>query len=109
MAIEFTVQIKGANWLIKKLTPRKFKKLHDVICPALTIPIDREIHLNSELYTPYYIRHELFHAYVAECNTESMTDMTLDDMEELSASLVAEFCFDIAKLADEIFSKFKSK
>lgn len=109
MSTEFTIQIKGANWLIKKLTPRKFKKLHDDTCPALTIPIKREIHLNSELYNPYYIRHELFHAYIAECNTESMTDLTLDDMEELSASIVAEFCFDIIKLADEIYLKFKAE
>jgi hypothetical protein len=106
---EVKVLIKGATWTVKKLSLRKFNSLHqDKDCPALTIPIDREIHLNEKLYTPHFIRHELFHAYVAESNTESMRNMTIDDMEELSASIIAEYCFDIAKLADSIFTTFKT-
>lgn len=105
MTSEVKVLIKGATWTVKKLSLRKFNSIHKhKECPALTLPQDREIHLNEKLYTPHFIRHELFHAYIAESNTESMTDMTLDDMEELAASITAEYCFDIAKLSDEIFS-----
>lgn len=110
MSSEVKVLIKGATWTVKKLSLRKFNSLHkDKNCPGLTLPADREIHLNDKLYTPHYIRHELFHAHVAESNTESMTNMTIDDMEELAASIISEHCFDIAKLADEIYSILKNK
>lgn len=101
------IQIKGANWTIRRLTTRKFTKIHDdKKCPALTVPCDREIHLNSNLHTPQFIRHELLHAFVSECNTESMTSLTIDDMEELCASIVAEYAFDIIKVADYIHEYF---
>lgn len=104
------IQIKGASWTIKKFTTRKFVKLHeDKNCPALTIPCDREIHLNNDCHTPKYIRHELLHAFVSECNTESTTSLTTDDMEEICASIVAEYAFDIIKVADEVHTYFLKK
>jgi hypothetical protein len=104
---ETVVQIKGANWTVKKLTTRKFVKLHgDKECPALTVPCDREIHLNGDLHTTKYFRHELLHAFASECNTESMTSMTIDDMEELCASIVGEYAIELVKMADELQAFF---
>ena len=108
MSKEFTIQIKGASWRIRQLTPRKFKKEHDQNWAAVTLPDSKEIHFNGDNFLPCHIRHELLHAFVSESNTESM-NMTPDDMEELCCSLVGEFSIDIIKIADQIISQLKSE
>ena len=107
MATEFTITIKGANWLIKKLTPRKFKKVHHESWAAVTLPETKEIHINGDTYLPKDIRHELVHAFVEETNTNDV-DMSAYDMEELCCNLFAEFGIDIIKLTDQIITKFKT-
>lgn len=109
MSSEFTIQIKGANWLIKKLTPRKFKKIHEHSeWAAVTLPSKKEIHVNGDTYLPKDIRHELVHAYIEETNTNDV-DMSAYDMEELCCNLFAEFGIDIIKLSDQIITKFKTE
>ena len=108
MATEFTIQIKGANWLIKKLTPRKFNKEHKKEWAAVTLPETKEIHFNGDGFLPCHVRHELLHAFIAEAGLENVK-MDTDDMEELCCTIVGEFGIDIIKLSDQIITKFKTE
>lgn len=108
MSQEFAIQIKGANWLIKQLTPRKFKKLHKhEEWAAVTIPASKEIHINGNSYLPEQIRHELLHAYIEETNTNDV-DMSAYDMEELCCNIFGIHGIDIINLADKIISKLQN-
>ena len=104
MAKEFTIQIKGSNWLVKKLSSRKFTKLHGDYA-AMTLPTDKEIHFNDKSVLPLHIRHELLHAFISECNADNVK-MDIDDMEELCCTIIGEHAIEIVKLADFIQTQF---
>lgn len=104
-----TIQIKGATWTVKKLTPRKFNKEHKSSWAAVTLPDSREIHLNGNSFAPSHVRHELLHAFYSEGNTESTTQLTEDDVEEICASIVGEYAIEIVRLADIVLTFFLKK
>ncbi|MGL4337294.1 MAG: hypothetical protein ACRCST_10415 [Turicibacter sp.] len=106
MSKQLTIQIKGSNWTVKMLTPRKFIKLHKDWA-AMTLPDSKEIHFRTDFFLPHFIRHELLHAFVSETGVENVK-MDIDDMEELCCTIVGDFGIDIIKIADYILIFFNS-
>ena len=99
------INVKGREWEARLLTRRKYEKLHGADSGAITIMSTKQIDFNKSDLNPEDVRHEVFHAYVKESNTES-ANLTADQMEELCCSLVGEYAIEIIKSADYIISKF---
>jgi hypothetical protein len=102
---EITMQIKGANWIIRVLSSVKYEKIHGSDSYGITIILDRRIDINKRHLTPNTVRHELFHAFMSECNTES-ANLDTEQLEELAASIVADFAIDLIQKTDTIMEFF---
>jgi len=99
------IKIKGIEWSIFAQTPAAYKRKHGSDSHAITYPKEREIFFNISTLAPDYVRHEVFHAYIASSSTNS-SSLTTDQMEELSAELYGEHEPDMNLAVDQILNFF---
>lgn len=104
--IELTVSIKGEDWLIRLRTHKSYIKDHGDDSAGITLYYKRIIDINKSGYTFDVILHELFHAFIRECNAES-SDLSTLQMEELCCSLVGNNIFDLLSVAFKIQTHFQ--
>lgn len=97
--------IKGAEWHFYLESPSVYKRKHGSDSDAITYPKEREVYFNKAEFDTNAVRHEIFHIYVAESNTNSSPDFTKDDMEDLGAEIVGEYGPLIVQDADFIHNK----
>ncbi len=103
---KFVVRIiKGAEWHFYLESASVYKRKHGSDSDAITYIKEREVYFNTAEFDTNCVRHELFHIYIAESNTNSSPDFTKDDMEDLSAEIVGEFGPLIVHEADFIHNK----
>lgn len=100
-----TRNIKGAEWHFYLESAASYKRKHGSDSDAITYIKEREVYFNRSDFDTNVVRHELFHIYVAESNTNSSPDFTKDDMEDLGAEIVGEFGPQIVSEADFIHNK----
>lgn len=104
---DLVIKIKGSDWRIRRLTAAKFIKENGE-CGAITKPQFKLIEFRKDELYSSHCRHEIFHAYIAECNTES-TELSAGQMEELAASIVGEFSIEIVAQADKVLTYLLEK
>jgi hypothetical protein len=95
------VRIKGLEWTIFGQSNASYVREHGKDSGAITYPQDREIYFNTNHFTPGYVRHELLHAFVSSCGTNS-SSLTADQVEELCAEIVEEHYYEIGDIANTI-------
>lgn len=99
------IKIKGIEWAIFAQTPAAYKRKHGSDSHAITYTKDREIFFNISTLAPDYVRHEVFHAYIASSSTNS-SSLTADQVEELAAELYGEHGPEMDLAVDQILNFF---
>src|SRR3954463_3468929 len=96
-------KIKGHDWTFFGQSNAAYTRKHGSDSHAITYPNDREVYFNLSSIAPDYVRHEVFHAYVASSGTNSAY-LTADQVEELSAEIYGEFGPSMDLLVDRILN-----
>jgi hypothetical protein len=106
------IEIKGYPWTVKLLTPKQFVKEAEKVGmdPESDVAFThkdgtREIVFKKGYLTPGTLRHELMHAIVSECRTDSV-DLTPDQREELCCEILDHDWMMYLGLVEEILSAF---
>jgi hypothetical protein len=101
----FNAKIKGHDWKFYAQSSSTYNRKHGTDSHAITYTKDREIYFKISELSPDYVRHEVFHAYIASCSTNS-SQLTKDQMEELCAELFGEHGAEMNLLVDQILNFF---
>lgn len=103
------IQIKGIEWTIRRFSDKKFSKLHSNHDRAVTIyyPV-KEIHFNHSDFNKSVILHELAHAYYNSCLTGD-SELKTDQIEEVFAKILEKHYYELGRLCNQIYRKFKKK
>jgi hypothetical protein len=104
-ARHFTAKIKGIEWKFYAQTASAYKRKHGSDSHAITYTKDREVYFNISTLATDYVRHEVFHSYIASSSTNSAS-LTADQMEELCAELYGEHGPEMDLLVDQILNFF---
>ena len=99
--LELKVKVKGTEWTVRLLPSKAYAKENGDDSSGMTHPFKKVIDFHHKHYDITTIIHELVHAYVAECNTESAS-LSTDQMEELICSIMGECVFDLLATAHKI-------
>ena len=114
MKKEVTFTVKGVEWTAKFLTEKQFDKAYLKSFPDEDEATEYGFHGNKTIYfcsnlvDRNTIRHEVFHSFVTETNTD-FVDFGKSEMEDLSCDIFAEHCLDILKVCDKVLDAFLSK
>lgn len=98
-------KIKGYEWTFHAEKSRTYTRKHGSDSHAITYTLDREIFFNIDTLAPEYIRHEVFHAYVASSSTNS-SNLDKDQIEELCAELYGDHGPEMDLLVDKILNYY---
>lgn len=98
-------KIKGSEWHFYLEKAPTYIRKHGSDSGAITYLKEREVYFNKSEFDTNVVRHELFHIYVFESNTNSSPDFTRDDMEDLGAEIMGEHGALIVQEADFIHNK----
>jgi hypothetical protein len=79
--------IRGKPWAIVLLSPTTFKKRHGN-CLAITFSDPKVIYFKRDSLNVSTVRHELFHAYMAESYLGS-ANLKANQVEEIAAEILA--------------------
>jgi hypothetical protein len=97
--------IKGYEWTFYAQTNATYIRKHGSDSHAITYTVDREVYFNLNTLAPEYVRHEIFHAYVASSNTNS-SNLDQDHIEELCAEIYGDHGPEMDSLVDKILNYF---
>ena len=98
-------KIKGYEWTFHAQANATYVRKHGSDSHAITYTHEREIFFNLNSMAPDYIRHEIFHAYVASCSTNS-SSLDKDQMEELCAEVYGDHGPEMDALVDKILNYY---
>jgi len=98
-------KIKGYEWTFHAQPNATYVRKHGSDSHAITYTHEREIFFNLNSLAPDYIRHEIFHAYVASCSTNS-SSLDKDQMEELCAEVYGDHGPEMDALVDKILNYY---
>ena len=101
----FSAKIKGIEWKFYAQSPTTYSRRHGKDSHAITYTKDREIFFNINTLAPDYVRHEIFHAYVASSSVNS-AGLSNDQMEEICAELYGEHGPEMDLLTDQLLNFF---
>lgn len=103
-------KILNKSWHLRVLNPKPYdKKKKRKNSLGVTFSWKRRIDLHveaiafSEEAAKELIVHELYHAYKGEMCVHSATEITIDDVEEIDAELMAKRGRELLDLADTIY------
>lgn len=98
-------KIKGYEWAFYAQTGATYTRKHGSDSHAITYFNDREVYFNINSMAPEYVRHEVFHAYVASsCTTSS--NLNTEQMEELCAEIYGDHGPEMDMLVDKILNYY---
>lgn len=98
-------KIKGYDWTFYAEKPMTYKRKHGDDSNAITYPVHNEVYFNINNLAPEYVRHEVFHAFIASTSTKS-SNLDKEQMEELCAELYGDHGPEMDLLVDKIISYF---
>ncbi len=101
----FSVKIKGLEWKFYAQSASSYVRKHGKDSHAITYTKDREVFFNINTLAPEYVRHELFHAYVASCSINS-SSLDAEQMEEVAAEIYGEHGPEMDLLVDQVLNFF---
>jgi hypothetical protein len=98
-------KIKGYEWTFYAQLNATYIRKHGSDSHAITYTTEKEVFFNLNTLAPSYVRHEVFHAYVASCSTNS-SNLDKDQMEELCAEIYGDHGPEIDVLVDKIINYY---
>lgn len=98
-------KVKGYEWTFHAEKKATYIRKHGSDSHAITYPVDREVYFNINSLAPDYVRHEVFHVYVASSSTNS-SNLDKDQFEELCAELYGDHAPEMDLLVDKIMNHF---
>ncbi|NBO22292.1 hypothetical protein EBU94_02975 [bacterium] len=101
----YSAKIKGIDWKFYAQSSATYSRRHGRDSHAITYTKDREVFFNINSLAPDYVRHEIFHAYVASSSVNS-ADLDKDQMEEVCAEVYGEHGPEMDLLVDQILNFF---
>lgn len=104
---ELVLQIKGADWSFKLISDASYKRRMGSDSDAATLTKSREVLFHPTGLSMNTIKHEIFHCLVDSSDVYSMS-MSLDNLEELCATLVATYNLQIELWANQLMDYFLS-
>lgn len=105
------LKIGDTNWKIRLLTPEKFISIHgpdSENTEAVTDTGARIVDFKTNAITADVVRHEMFHAYFTLTLTHN-ADLSMNDMEEMSATLIGKYGEELVKSSRKVFTWLKKK
>ena len=72
---------------------------------AITDSSSKEIHFRRSDLTLKVVMHELWHVFFSYCYLSDTTNMTLEDIEEVSAALFSDRAEKIVEIGKDIYNK----
>jgi len=100
--------ILGKEWTLRVLSEKYFKKKNGNAAAAVTKVHKRRIELRPKFLDRETIVHELFHAYLSEMCLHSTNELTVADMEEICAELMAKRGIELLAKADWVEEEIAS-
>lgn len=97
--------IKGIDWTFYCQSNSSYIKAHGSDSEAITYTKERKVYFNKSHLQPNAVIHEVFHAYVASCGTNS-SSLKPDQVEELCCEIIAEHIFEILTQMKKILEYF---
>jgi len=97
--------VLGKHWHLRPMLKKKYAKKHGKDSVAITRTDKRIVYLSPYGRDLETITHELVHCYRYEMCLDSMTEITVDDMEEFWAEFISKFGHEILDLAEELYNK----
>ncbi len=98
------IAIKGRIWTFEVVSEKAYDSRHPEKkgTPAVCCFPNRIVDIRANYpITAENMRHEILHCFVFETNTESTTN-DADDREEICASIIGEYYFDLGILSEKI-------
>lgn len=99
------IKIKGIEWAIFAQTPAAYKRKHGSDSHAITYTKDREIFFNLSTLAPDYVRHEVFHAFIASSSINS-SFLSNEQFEEVCAEVYGGHGPEMDLVVDQILNFF---
>jgi hypothetical protein len=99
----YTANIKGIEWKVYAQSTAAYNRAHGTDSHAITYYKDRLIYFKLSELASSYVRHEIMHAYVASCNTNS-SNLVPDQVEELCAEIYGDHGPEMDLLVDRIIN-----
>ena len=101
------IHVKDIEWLIELLTDKEYEIQHGTDSHGITLKDNKKMHVKLSSLNLPLLRHELFHVYSSSCCIDSTNNIEAEDMEEISAEIIAYHLEDIDKKAKELLDFFK--
>lgn len=86
---EFSFKIKGIEWRIILLSDNSFNKKFES-GQGVTDFDNKKVYFNEKYVTDKVILHELGHVFYSSCCTDSVTDISNDDIVEIFCDIISE-------------------
>jgi len=105
----FKIEIMGSKWTYRVMSFEEFEKIYKgdyTKASGITDPEKRIIDFNENEIRMGVVRHEVRHAFTAECCLHSMA-LSSHQMEEHQAALDENRWPDLDKTCRKIYSKIK--
>lgn len=100
--LQLSLDVLGKPWTLRVLSEKYFKKKNGNGAAAVTKVHKRRIELRPKFLDHETIVHELVHAYLYEMCLHSANEMSLNDLEEFFAELMAKRGRELLDKADRI-------
>ena len=98
-------KIKGYEWTFHAEKSRTYSRKHGSDSHAITYTSEKEVYFNIDTLAPEYIRHEVFHAYISSCSTNS-SNLDTFQVEELCAEVYGYHGPEMDLLVDKILNHY---
>jgi hypothetical protein len=97
--------IMGKEWIIHGQSHASYARKHGSDSAGITYPDDYELYFDLSRIRPYFVRHEVLHAFVSS-SPHHAANLTAGQMEELIAQLYGEHGPEMHILVDKILNYY---
>jgi len=101
------VLIKGIKYKVILFTEALYEKKFGKDCDAAFCGDKRELRFKDSDTSKATIMHETIHAFYDSLLLNSVTDLKIDDQEEIFCELISEHYSDIGRITNEIHKFLK--
>ena len=106
MKIRF--EVLGKKWKLRILSSSRYNRKHGLDSLAITVMYKRRIDVHALGVDLETLIHELVHAYLYEMCFKSTNDVSVEDLEEVFAELMAKRGREILDLGDKLLTSLKN-
>jgi hypothetical protein len=100
--LQLSFDVLGKPWTLRVLSAKYYRKKNGRDSAAVTKMHKRRIELQPSFLDSETITHELVHAYLYEMCLHSTNEITVDDLEEVFAELMAKRGRELLDRSDQL-------